>query len=144
MMMGYRGRPGGPVFYVPVYRRCNVAKFSLRRFEDQARASVVLGIVACVSLLVQAAMVFRHIDWAQVVILYGSSSRRYLVLVMTAINLLIGLTALGLGLNSAGQRRNEKPKLSWAGFFIGAGVVCLTTIFFLTFYFRSEYIGIGK
>jgi tellurite resistance protein TehA-like permease len=121
-----------------------VAKFSLRRFEDQAKASIVLGIVACVSLVVQAAMVFRHVDWSDVVIIYGNPSRRYLVLATTAISFLIGVSALGLGLNSAGQRRNEQPKLSWAGFFLGAGVICLTVIIFMLFYLRSEYIGLGK
>jgi hypothetical protein len=121
-----------------------VAKFSLRRFEDQARASVALGIVACVSLIFQAGMVFRHIDWGQKVILYGSSSRRYLVMMTAALSILIGIAALGLGLNSAGQRRNEKPKLSWTGFFLGAGVICLAIIFYIAFHLRGEYIGIGR
>jgi hypothetical protein len=118
-----------------------VVKFSLRRFEDQAKASVVLGVVACVSVVVQVIMVFRHIDTAQWVIMYGSTSRKYLVMIMTVLSLLIGVAALGLGFNSAGQRRNEKPKLSWLGFFMGAGVICLAVIGFVVWRTRSEFMG---
>ena len=121
-----------------------MTKFSLRRFEDQAKASVVLGIVACVSLVAQATMVFRHIDTSQWVIIYGNMNRKYLVMITTAICLLIGVAALGLGFNSAGQRRNEKPQWSWTGFFLGAAVICFAVIFFVVFRTRSEFIGPAK
>lgn len=144
MMVACRTRRDGPAESVPVYRRCKVAKFSLRRYEDQAKAGAALGIVACVSLLAQAFMVFRHVDTQQWVIAYGNPSRRYMVMITTAISLLIAVAALGLGLNSAGQRRNEKPMLSWVGFFIGAGVICLAIIFYMVFHLRSEFLGIGS
>ena len=121
-----------------------MTKFSLRRFEDQAKASVVLGIVACVGLVVQAIMVFRHIDTNEWAIMYGNPTRKYLVMITTAISLLVGVAALGLGYNSAGQRRNEKPQLSWTGFFLGAGVICFAVIFFVVFRTRSEFMGLGK
>ncbi len=118
-----------------------MAKFSLRRFEDQARASVLLGIVACVNLVAQVIMVFRHIDTSAWVIMYGNTTRKYLVLLTTAACLLMGAAAVGLGYNSAGQRRNEKGQLSWLGFFMGAGVVCLAVICYFVFHTRSEFIG---
>ena len=39
-----------------------------------------------------------------------------------------------LGVSSAGQRRNEHQKRSWAGFFLGAFVLSLTIITFVGFW----------
>ncbi|HSW46608.1 MAG TPA: hypothetical protein VLM89_13675 [Phycisphaerae bacterium] len=121
-----------------------MAKFSLRRYEDQARASVVVGIAACLGLLAQAVLVFRHINLSEWTIMYGSPNRRTLVLAATAAVLGLGLAALGLGFNSAGQKRNDKPQFSWIGFFLGAGTICLTIIFMCLFHFRAEFIGVPK
>ena len=118
-----------------------MVKFSLRRYESQALASVVLGIVSCVTLIAQALVVFRHMNFAEWTVLYGNPNRRYLIFCATAVTLLLGLSALGLGLNSAGQRRNERPQMSWVGFFLGVGVVCLATVFLYFFHTRSEFIG---
>ncbi len=121
-----------------------MARFSLRRYEDQAKASVVFGIAACASLLAQAALVFRHVDTNTWSVIYGSMNRRYLIFLATAVSLLLGAIALGLGFNSAGQRRNEKPQLSWLGFFLGAGTVCVAIVVACFFQFRSEYLGVAK
>ena len=118
-----------------------MAKFSLRRYESQALASVVLAIASCISLIGQALLVFRGINYSEWTILYGNPNRRYMVYCAAAVTLLLGFSALGLGFNSAGQRRNERPQMSWVGFFLGVGVVCLATVFLYFFHTRSEFIG---
>lgn len=118
-----------------------MAKFSLRRYENQALASLVLGIVSCVTLITQAFLVFRHINISEWTVLYGNVNRRYMVLCTTAVTLLLGFSALGLGFNSAGQRRNERPRTSWVGFFLGVGVVCLAAVIMFFFQMRAEFIG---
>jgi hypothetical protein len=121
-----------------------VAKFSLRRYEDQALFSVVLGIVACLSLITQALMTFRNVNWAEKVILYGNPTRKYLILLAALITLGLGLGAVGFGFNSAGQRRNDRPQFSWIGFFLGAGAICLTIVLVFIFQTRSEFLAIGR
>jgi len=121
-----------------------VAKFSLRRYENQALFSVVLGITACLSLIAQALMIFRNLNWAEKVILYGNPTYKYMILLTSLISLGLGVGAVGFGFNSAGQRRNEKPQLSWAGFFLGAGVICLAVIFTSIFQIRSEFLPISR
>ena len=118
-----------------------MAKFSLRRYENQALASIVLGVAACISLTCEAILVLRYFDFSQKVVYYSNPSRRLLVFGAAAATLLLGFCALGLGFNSAGQRRNERPQMSWVGFFLGVGVVCIATVFAFFFHTRAEYIG---
>jgi uncharacterized membrane protein HdeD (DUF308 family) len=118
-----------------------VVTFSLRRYESQALASVVLGIVSCISLIVQALLVFRNINFVEWTVLYGNPNRRYIVLAASAVTLLLGFSALCLGFNSAGQRRNDRPQMSWVGFFLGVGVVCLAIVFVFFFRTRAEFVG---
>lgn len=119
--------------------------FSLRRSDVQARFSVVASAVAALSLLVQTALVvsldkgFEYFirDGWNMTVMYGST-RRYAVLGATAMTLMLALAGFGLGLTSAGHRRNDKPRLSWIGFFLGAGVLCLATVVFAFFWLRGE------
>ncbi len=120
-----------------------MAKFSLRRFDVQARVSLIVSLasfvawLAAVGLVLSADKGFENVDWQQFVITYGPA-RRLAVLGAIAVTLMLGVTGFGFGLSSAGQRRNDKPVLSWIGFFIGAAVICLTLILFLTFRQRGE------
>jgi hypothetical protein len=105
--------------------------------------SVFVSAAACVSLLAMTVFVFaidkglRLLDRTQYVINYGPV-RKLLVFGTGACTLLLAIVGFGLGLNSAGQRRNDKPKLSWIGFFLGAGVLCLALILFIFFRVRGE------
>jgi hypothetical protein len=112
-----------------------VANFSLRRYDTQARASVALAIASCVSFLAMTALVFRHANWGEFMFPYGNL-RKMLILVAGACTLLLAAAGFGMGLNSAGQRRNDKQRLSWVGFFVSAGVLCLTLV--ILFLFRSR------
>jgi hypothetical protein len=117
--------------------------FSLRRYDTQARVSVFVSLASLVSLLAMTVFVFtidkgfRLIDKSQFVINYGPM-RRMLVLATGACTVLLAIIGFGLGLNSAGERRNDKPTLSWIGFFLGAAVLCLAVILFLLFKTRGE------
>jgi hypothetical protein len=120
-----------------------VGKFSLRRYDTQAKVSVLVSALSCVTLLALTVFVFtidkgfRLIDKSQFVITYGPM-RKLLVLGSGACTLLLAVIGFGLGLNSAGERRNDKPTLSWIGFFLGAGVLCLALILLFLFKTRGE------
>ena len=120
-----------------------MGKFSLRRYDTQAKVSVLISAVSFVSLLALTVFVFtidkgfRLIDKSQFVITYGPT-RKILVLASGACTLLLAVIGFGLGLNSAGQRRNDKPTLSWIGFFLGAGVLCLALVLLFLFKTRGE------
>jgi hypothetical protein len=55
--------------------------------------------------------------------------------------MVLAASGFGFGLSSAGQRRNDKPQLSWTGFFIGAAILCLTVVLLFIFRVRGEFIG---
>lgn len=115
-----------------------MASFSLRRYETQARVSTVIAAVSAVALLGLAFLVLRHMDFGgQYVITYGPK-RRMAVLGMGAVTMLLSAIAFGMGYSSAGQRRNEKPVLSWIGFFGGAGIFCLCALLLILFQLRGE------
>lgn len=114
-----------------------MAKFSLSRYDTQARVSLGLALFSVVCLLGLAVLIFQHLDLSQWVITYGRF-RRLVIMGATAGTILVAAIAFGMGLNSAGQRRNDKPLFSWLGFFISAGVICMSLILFFLFRTRGE------
>lgn len=114
-----------------------MAKFSLRRFDSQAQASVLLAVAAVVTLAGQAFIVLQNLDTSELIIPYGSN-RKMAVFAATGITILLSLFALGFGYNSVGQRRNDKQAWSWLGFFGGAAILSLAIIVFVLFYLRGE------
>lgn len=114
-----------------------MAKFSLRRYDHQAIMSLTMSLISVLSLLGLAVILVQNMKWDEMIIYYGSS-RKMAVMAGTAVTLLLSAIGFGFGFNSVGQRRNEKQKLSWLGFFIGAGVISLTLILFILFRFRGE------
>ncbi|UCD27533.1 MAG: hypothetical protein JSV03_10480 [Planctomycetota bacterium] len=116
-----------------------MAKLSFRRYDTQARLSVVIALASVATMLILAFFVFRHINWPEFLIYYGKN-RRPAIYMVTALTMLLAVIGFGLGYNSAGQRRNDKQQLSWLGFFISAGVMCLTLVLFFIFHLRGESI----
>ncbi|MHC4441470.1 MAG: hypothetical protein ACYTF1_12220 [Planctomycetota bacterium] len=112
-----------------------MAKFSLRRYDTQARLSAIIALASIVTLIALAYCVFRGTNWTEFVIYHGRY-RKPIVYLAAAANLLLATIGFGLGFNSAGQRRNDKQQLSWIGFFVGAGVIVMT--FVLLYMFRSR------
>ncbi len=117
-----------------------MAKFSLRRYEDQARVSLAAGLASAVTFLVLLALVVRRFSVQELAVFYGQ--RTYMAVVAAAaVTALLAVIGFGLGINSVGQRRNEKQVLSWAGFFIGAAVLVLTICVCIFFLLRGEFVG---
>lgn len=114
-----------------------MAKFSLRRYDTQARFSMVVSLLSVVPLLGMAWVILQQFDMSELLIYYGKN-RKIAVYASTLVTLGLSVVGFGFGLNSAGQRRNDKPQLSWIGFFVGACVFCLAIILFALFRFRGE------
>ena len=109
--------------------------FSLRRYDTQARLGLWLSLLAAGGLVVMAAIIFRHFNPADRTVVYGPL-RKILVLGSGMTTILLSVGGFGFGLNSAGQRRNDKPVLSWIAFFVGAAVCCLAVL--LLFFFLKQ------
>ncbi len=113
-----------------------MAKLSLRRYDVQARVSVILSIVSLVFLVGLTALIFRYpkLLIQEKVILYNPRGLRMPLIYIFGLTALgLGIAGFGLGLNSAGQRRNDKPTHSWIGFFLGAGSITFTLILLYLF-----------
>lgn len=107
----------------------------LRRYDIQASYSCVLSVVSIVPFLGALGMAFRNYRHDLGQITYGDKG---LFLPVFAGCLLLSMVpgALGflLGWNSAGQRRNDKPRRSWTGFFVGGGILTLDLILLIAFW----------
>ncbi len=116
-----------------------MAKFSLRKPENQASASVVLSLSSLFFLMGMAVLMFRRFESENLTFYYSAKTLRFPMILVSA--LLAGALAtigFGFGLNSAGNRRNFRTKHSWLGFFIGAFGICATIIMFALFWFWKE------
>jgi hypothetical protein len=98
---------------------------------------MVIALVSLVALIGLAVVVLQNMNYQEYTIVYGPR-RRIAILVGTAVTLLLSAVGMGMGYNSAGQRRNDKQALSWLGFFLGALVLSLTIGVFFLFYVRGE------
>ena len=116
-----------------------MAKFSLRRYDTQARVSAIFALASILTLIVMTYFVFRGTEWSEFVIYYGRN-RKPIVYLAAAVNLFMATVAFGLGFNSAGQRRNDKQQLSWIGFFVSAGVIVMTFVLLYMFRTRGEQV----
>ena len=114
-----------------------MAKFSLRKAEDQAKVSAIFSGASVFPLLAMAGAIVLKFNWFEKTIFYGPKVK---IGVLLCTLLALGLSAVGFyfGLTSAGQRRNDKQQLSWAGFFLGALVLSLTMVMFIVFRMRGE------
>lgn len=109
---------------------------SLKTYEDQAKFSVILGVVASVVVLGAILLILQRFDWATFMIPIRSKAR--MVAILGAIGLAAVLSAAGffVSLNTAGQKRNKNQSLSWTGFFFNAAVLtiatCVGVVFMMT------------
>lgn len=114
-----------------------MGSFSLRRFDVQARVSLVLALASVITFIGLVLVVLRRFDPKELVVYYGGPTKTAIYL-GTAVTLLLAAIGSGMGLNSVGQRRNDKQTWSWIGFFVGAVIICLTLVVFFFFRQRGE------
>ena len=116
-----------------------MAKFSLRRYDVQATASLILSAAAFVFVVAMAAMIAGALNMEMKVITYGSEGLRMPAIYLTGLAAFgLGVAGFGLGMNSAGKRRNDKPKRSWIGFFLGAGAITFSLLLLVLFKMWGE------
>ena len=116
---------------------------SFRRFDIQARYAVILSAISVVPFLGAAGLVWRNYDRELGQIVYGAQGRFVPTLLgCLLLSMLPGALGFLFGWSSAGQRRNDKPALSWVGFFVGGTVLTLDIILLIAFYLlRLEHPG---
>ena len=121
-----------------------MAKFSLRRYEDQATASIVLAIAALILVIPLAYLVFRNFNAELGWIWYNPKSpRRLLVLAFAAMTGGMALLGFGFGLNSLGQRRNTNQNRSWLGFILGGLGMLAALLLLASFWLMAKPIAVS-
>lgn len=108
--------------------------WNLRRFDVQARLGFYLSLAALPPMFVAAFLAINRFrpDLGQIV--YGSGGKflpAYFGMLLAS--MLPALVGFALGLNSAGQRRNDASRQSWIGFFLGGAVLTIDVILVLAF-----------
>ncbi|MCK4341904.1 MAG: hypothetical protein KAY37_09305 [Phycisphaerae bacterium] len=96
-------------------------------YENQATLSIVLAAVGGVAFLLAAGLLWRNFtDFETFWVSFNPKSMYQPLLgLVLFIALAVGAVGFFIGLNSAGQRRNTRSRLSWLGFFLNAGVIAL-------------------
>ena len=111
-----------------------MASGSLRRFDVQANYAMILALVSAVPGLGAIVLAVRNYNGELGQIVYGEGGF-FVPSFLGCAFVSAGAAALaaGLGLSSAGQRRNERQRRSWIGFFLGSGVLTLDIILLIAF-----------
>jgi FtsH-binding integral membrane protein len=111
-----------------------VAIGSFRRYDVQAKWSVILSTASVAVLLAVLGLLLRNYHSQIGRIMFGNPLYQMVVMGGMAVTMLLSGVGLMLGLSSAGQRRNERQKQSWTGFFLGTAVLSLTIIMLAAFW----------
>ena len=120
-----------------------MAKGSLRRFDVQAKWSLWFSLASVVTCLGTFALLARNWDGHLSLIKYSADGLyRPVYLACTGLTMLLSVFGLALGFNSAGQRRNDRQKLSWTGFFVGTVVLALAIVFLAAFRYLKQPIAV--
>lgn len=111
--------------------------FKIKTYEDQAKLSVILAAVGGFLAVAALGGILRNFDARTGWVEYGTKSI-FLPALGGCLMLALALAATGffVALNSAGQRRNKRSRLSWTGFFLNALVImfalCVGVFFAIT------------
>ena len=105
----------------------------LRRYDVQANYAPVLSIVAVFPLMAGAILTWRnyHDDVRQII--YASNAYPLVLLACVALSVLPSAVGCLFGWSSAGRARNDKPRRSWLGFFLGGAVLTANVIVLIAF-----------
>ncbi len=111
-----------------------MARGSLRRYDVQATWSVIMSVAAVLPMAAVVAVSVLRYEPSMKAIVFGNQLFQPGVLLSTAAAMFFSTIGIILGVNSAGQRRNEHQRRSWTGFFLGVVVLSLTIIAFAGFW----------
>ena len=115
---------------------------NFRIYNTQATASMALGLLGALLLVMLAFFVFKGFSTAHGIsydpAIGMGKFRRPLVFVTTAGAGIVGGVAGILGFTSLGQRRNTMQGRSWLGMTLGAIVVAVTPALFFAWRMFSE------
>ena len=107
---------------------------SLRRYDVQARVGLWTSLAAVLPFLAAALQSYLRYDHQLRAIQYGQQGKfKIAFLLCVGLAMMLSVLGLGLGYNSAGQRRNKEQRRSWLGFFIGTTVLSFSVILFFAF-----------
>lgn len=110
-------------------------------FEKQATWSLICAGVAALAALAFLAVMLPRFQAQEFEVVVGQGSKAYYALLgLAGVSVLAGGAGFLLGFHSAGQKRNKKNKLSWAGFFLNAGIITLALSALLFFWFTKEVV----
>ncbi len=116
----------------------------LSSYEGQAKLSVIFGLVAGVAALALVFFVMQRFNFESMRVEYGAgSSRKFLIVGAAFISLAVAFMGAMAGYNSAGQRRNSTPKLSWMGFFLNSAVLLVALCMFVFWYLARDELQLG-
>jgi len=108
---------------------------ALRKFEVQARAASVLALASLAPCLAALLLSWKRFDVTLGRIVYGGQGRFVLAFAGCVLaSLALGFVAFVFGLNSAGQKRNDRSGQSWMGFFVGGAVLTINLVLLIAFY----------
>ena len=108
---------------------------SLRRFDVQAKVSLIISILGGLGAVGLIALLIRNYKPYLGAVEYKRDGMYATVfLLSTAATMLLSAIGLVMGFNSAGQRRNNMQGRSWAAFFLGAAVLAGAFICFAMFW----------
>jgi len=106
----------------------------LRRYDVQATWALFSAVLATAPFLAAAYLVFSRFDSVLGQIRYGSHGRFIPAFVgCVGLSGLLAMLGFILGWNSAGQRRNDKSRRSWTGFFLGGLIATLDIVLMIAF-----------
>ena len=115
-----------------------MAKGSLRRFDVQAKWAVWFSLLSIVPFLGALGVAFRNWKGELRLIVYGHPAIMVSILGGCGLAMLLSFFGVVLGFNSAGQRRNDRQRQSWAGFFLGAVMLALALILLAGFWLLRQ------
>lgn len=107
----------------------------LRRYDVQAGYAFWLAVASVAPFLFAAWQAYGRYHPLLGRIIYGQKGN-FLMAFAASVLASLSLSVIGflLGLNSAGQRRNDRSGQSWAGFFVGGTILTFDLILIVAFY----------
>jgi hypothetical protein len=95
----------------------------------------VFSVLAALACLVLAVLLVRNWHSGLNQVVFRKPVFKIVVVGCAGLSMLLAVFGTALGFNSAGQRRNNRQRLSWTGFFLGSGVFTLAVVLFAAFWF---------